>query len=446
MHDPLDARDMTIDLFEYMRNRGFAYEPLLEDSARKLAESNDQTGLWRIHSALQTVCQVQEAAHQTVEPDDLDGILSRFASQLDERDSDWIGSQEYSDKVNAAWLGRCIACCMGKPIECMSKESIRRYLKAINVWPLRGYIPPSDVVPDGVEGLNTSSTVATEGNINGMPRDDDTDYTILGLHMLEQYGSGLSTKDVADSWMTLLPFCQTYTAERATYRNLVAGMPADHAGGERNPYREWIGALIRADIYGYVYPTSPLKAAKTAYQDAYLSHRGNGIYGEMWAAALIALAFTSETIEQAVRASIGYTPQGSMLQETITHILSMYDDGDDMETALQWIDNRFSEHSWVHTLNNAAIITMSLLWNSDDFTAAAGTAVQSGYDTDSAAATVGSIMGARLGMKGIPSRLSEPLHDRIHSAVHGYDGSSISGLADRTIRLAHKLNGLGDLN
>ena len=74
-----------------------------------------------------------------------------------------------------------------------------------------------------------------------------------------------------------LPVYQTYTAERATYQNLVREVPLEAVGEFHNPYREYIGALIRADIFGYVFPGSPRRAALLSYRDAALSHRANGI-------------------------------------------------------------------------------------------------------------------------------------------------------------------------
>ena len=51
-----------------------------------------------------------------------------------------------------------------------------------------------------------------------------------------------------------------------------------------------LGALIRADGFGYACAGDPRKAAELAYRDAYLTHRRNGIYGEMLFAAAIAAA------------------------------------------------------------------------------------------------------------------------------------------------------------
>ena len=124
-----------------------------------------------------------------------------------------------------------------------------------------------------------------------MARDDDIDYTILGLHVLETTGSEYTSADVAQAWLERLPFLQVYTAERAAYRNLVHGVAAAGHARVRNPYREWIGAQIRADISGYVCPGDPPGAAARLRRRVAVA-LANGIYGEKWAAALIAAAFT----------------------------------------------------------------------------------------------------------------------------------------------------------
>ena len=79
-------------------------------------------------------------------------------------------------------------------------------------------------------------------------------------------------------------------------------------GETRNPYREWIGALIRADVCGWVFPGQPVAAARLVYADASLSHRSNGIYAAMWAAALVSSACVAATVQEAVEQSLDYVP------------------------------------------------------------------------------------------------------------------------------------------
>ena len=68
-----------------------------------------------------------------------------------------------------------------------------------------------------------------------MPRDDDIDWTILGLHLLEKYGRELTTEQIAAEWLDRVPFTQTYTAERAAYRNLIHGVTPPETATTQQP-------------------------------------------------------------------------------------------------------------------------------------------------------------------------------------------------------------------
>ncbi len=55
--------------------------------------------------------------------------------------------------------------------------------------------------------------------------------------------------------------------------------------------------------------------------------------------------------------------------------------------------------------------------------------IMCGHDTDCNGATAGSILGALKGTKVIPKEMSNPLKDRIKSAVFEYSDGKISELA-----------------
>ncbi len=235
---------------------------------------------------------------------------------------------------------------------------------------------------------------------------------------------------------TYLPYLQVYTAERAVYRSLLRGVPADEAAVVDNPYREWIGALIRGDAFGWAHPGHPRAAALHAYQDAALSHVANGIYGEMWAAALVACAFTARSARDAIVASLVHVPPGSRLHETLSDVLAVHAGGATWDAAIEQIQRRYGHYSWVHTINNAALIAAGLLWGEGDFSATVGLTVQGGWDTDSNGATAGSVAGVLAGAEALPAHFVDPLEDRVRSALFGFDDSRISDLAARTTRLA----------
>jgi ADP-ribosylglycohydrolase len=335
--------------------------------------------------------------------------------------------------VLAAWLGRCAGCNLGKPVEGYgwNRDKLRRYLTAADAYPIDDYLPVLDPMPDGLE-LNPCWRVATRGRIHGMARDDDTDYTILALHVLECHGFDFTTEQIGAQWLDLIPFTKTYTAERVAYRNLVAGLQPPRTATFHNPYREWIGAMIRADVFGYVSPGRPMRAAELAYRDAALSHTLNGIYGAMWAGALVAAAFASTTARQAVRASLAVVPSTSRLAEAVRDQLKIFDAGATWEDGMRRVEERLGHYHWVHAINNAAVVTAALLWGEGNFARTTGYAVEGGLDTDCTGATAGSVFGALHGTRALPARFVEPLEDTMHSAIFGYEGARISDLAART--------------
>jgi ADP-ribosylglycohydrolase len=275
--------------------------------------------------------------------------------------------------------------------------------------------------------------------MNGMPRDDDIDYTILALHILETYGDGFSSADVGREWLERMPIACTYTAERAAYRNLINGRDGRATATWRNPYREWIGAQIRADMYGYVSPGDPRRAARLAWHDASLSHVANGVYGEMWAAALVACALTSSSASEALRRAQRVVPPRSRLAEALVHVMELHAAGRSWDDACDYVESRWP-YAWVHTINNAGVVAAALLWGEGDFSRSVGLAVEAGLDTDCDGATVGSVFGALHGTAAIPRHWTAPLGDTVHSAIWGYDGVSLEALVQRTIRLANSFS------
>ncbi|MFF4305470.1 ADP-ribosylglycohydrolase family protein [Streptomyces sp. NPDC001601] len=403
----------------------------LAAAGHQAVDSGDAATARGLLDELSTTTRSPHWAHD--EPEGFDAIV---ASLPDAPPVTEIGATELGDRMLGAWLGRCVGCNLGKPVEegdHWTYRHLRAYLELAGAYPLRDYVPVLDPMPAGFE-FREFWPYTTRGRITESARDDDIDYTILGLHILEEYGFHYSGDDVAAEWLDRLPYTQTFTAERSTYRNLVIGHAPADAGRTDNPYREWIGAQIRADIFGYVHPGDPRAAAELAYRDAALSHSANGVYGEMWAAALVAAAFTG-TARQAVESSLTCVPPGSRLAEAIRFVLGRHAAGDTWEEARAAIEERYGHYSWVHTVNNATLVVAGLLWGDGDFTATVGLTVQGGWDTDSNGATAGSVAGIITGAQRLPRHWTDPLHDTARSAIRGFDGSRISDLAQRTVRL-----------
>jgi ADP-ribosylglycohydrolase len=431
----LSPRDLLHDEVVQRRETGYDVDAFVEEANR--TDPEDSAAVLDIVDRMSTAERL--AGWNYVEPDSLEEIEATLGEQ--ERATS-LPEPTLRDKINAAWLGRIAGCNVGKPVEWGSHwtaEHIREYLILADAYPLRDYVPVLDPMPEGFT-LTACWPETTRGNVTGSARDDDIDYAILALHLLETHGSALRTEDVGAAWTRLFPIEQLFTAERAAYVNLVDGFTVPEVARRRNPYREWIGAQIRGDVFGYVLAGNPWDAAKLSYRDASLSHVGNGIYGEMWAAALVAAAFTASSAQEAVARSVAVVPPQSRLAEALRHVLALKASGITWDSALTEIQEAYGHYSWVHTINNAAVVAAALLWSDDDFVTGVGRVVMSGWDTDSNGATVGSVLGALTGTENLPEHLIAPLENRTRSALFGFDNSVISDLADRTAQLA--LNGL----
>ena len=365
------------------------------------------------------------------EPSDLESIRT---ARPDSHPVPATNDGEYGDRLRGAWLGRCAGCCLGKPVELWARAEIRSLLDGAGIEDLREYLPYLDPSPAG-RAYHRSAMSATRGHIDGMPRDDDIDYMILALNVLEAHGPDVSTSDFGLAWLDSLPINKVFTAERAAYLNMMKGVPIRDVPHFENPYREWIGAQIRADVLGYVLPGRPESAAELAFRDASISHVKNGIYGEMWAAATIAAAFGVDDPITAIRIGLNQIPAESRLYVALTQTLEWCQELDAWTDVAQRIDDAFYKYHPVHTINNACYVVLSLAHGNGDFARTVGIAVECGADTDCNGATAGSILGATLGADAIPEAWVLPFHDRVKTDVAGMGDLRISDLIDRTMGL-----------
>lgn len=177
------------------------------------------------------------------------------------------------DRLTGAWTGRITGCMVGKPVEAMAmvqgRAALHDYLQRADALPLRDYVPlVGDPATAGVD-----PSCCREQLTHAVP-DDDINYTVLALRIVEQYGPEFTTADVARAWLTHLPGAMTFTAEREAYATLLtrSGMGFTFGGEPQfdlsecsdNPYNDWIGAQIRADLYGWINPGELGRAAELA--------------------------------------------------------------------------------------------------------------------------------------------------------------------------------------
>ncbi|MEV7419803.1 ADP-ribosylglycohydrolase family protein [Streptomyces sp. NPDC089919] len=344
-------------------------------------------------------------------------------------------------RLEAAWLGRAAGCLLGKPVEKLPLAGIRELARAAGNWPLDGWFTARGVPAATLAAYpwnRRSAATSLAENIDGMPEDDDLNYPLLNLLLLQRHGRDFRTADVARVWLDELPAGRTFTAERVAYRNLLLGLEPPHTASHHNPFREWIGALIRADLHGWTNPGDPARAASQAYRDAVLTHTGNGVYGAVFVAAALAGAAAGGTdVHTALRTGLAHVPPRSRLAAAVRHGIDTAARHEDFEAVVDVLHQRYGQYHWVHVLPNTALLAAALTHADGDFGGSVCRAVSGGWDTDSNGATAGSLAGLLAGSPDrLPARWTAPLANRLATSVPGFDGIGFDALAHLTAQEA----------
>jgi len=380
----------------------------------------------------------QKPDYPYVEPSDLDGIRAvrpTFRPGFGKPDSDTL-----YDKIYGAWVGRICGCLLGKPVEGARTNELQPFLKDTGNFPMKRYIFNSDITDEIAAKYHFPfKNRCYPDTLSAAPVDDDTNYTVLASKLIERYGVDFTPDNMKDTWIALQSKNAYCTAERVAFRNFIAGYNPPDSAIYKNPYREWIGAQIRGDYFGYINPGNPELAADMAWRDASISHIKNGIYGEMYIAAMLAAAAVESDIPTIITAGLGQIPEKSRLYEQVTQIIDCYKNGKSQEETFAFIHEQWSEytsHGWCHTISNAMIVTAGLLYGGGDYGKSICMAVETGFDTDCNGATIGSILGMRNGFAALPQEWYTPIHDSLQTSIFGVGTVKISDMARLTLKVA----------
>lgn len=419
----------------------------LREYARLKCEQGAETGAAALIGQLTetmrcTVRLLQElpddAALSACEPNELDAIRALRAPAQRRLWEALPPEDIWMDKLEGALLGRIIGCLLGVPVEGLSVESMRAWSEYIGKpFPPVSYWEEVQN-PELWNCYGRQRGEYRKCALRSAPVDDDLAYTQLALMILEEYGPDFTTEDVGEAWKKYLPVA--CTAEQAALDNLKKGVPAWEAADRDNPFCQWIGAAIRSDGFGWAAAGLPELAAEMAWRDARLSHRRNGIYGEMFLAAAQSAAFAVSDPLDAVRAGMAEIPRECLLYRDLAwaleHCGAVRGHGD----ARRLVDERFAGMHAVHTNNNLCLIVFGLKLAEGDLMRGLSQTVAMGLDSDCTAASAGSILGAVLGKRAIAPELYECFHDRMDTYLKNTEAFSIRDMAKRYSALAHKVH------
>lgn len=318
-----------------------------------------------------------------------------------------LNEQDYYRIVFGGWLGKNIGGTLGAPVEG------KKELLELSFYP---------VLPDGPL------------------ENDDLDLQLVWLHALEQYGPGLTAQELGQEWLehVFFPFDEYGYA----LTNLRRGLLAPVAGWFNNPFNDCMGSPIRSEIWAMAAPGAPKVAAHYAYQDAIVDHAGGeGVYGEMFFAALESAIFFEKDRDRLIEIGMKYIPEDCRTSKALKDLLLWHQEGKSWIEARLLILEHHGSDNFTDAPQNIAFTILGWLYG-EDFEDAILKAVNCGYDTDCTAATLGAILGMLLGPEGLPAKWVSPVGDRVvvSPPIKGFPApNNLDELTSRTIRMGKQI-------
>ncbi|WP_409343298.1 ADP-ribosylglycohydrolase family protein [Paenibacillus sp. MBLB4367] len=318
-----------------------------------------------------------------------------------------LNEQDYYRIVYGGWLGKNIGGTLGAPVEG------KKELLELTFYP---------ELPDGPL------------------ENDDLDLQLVWLHALEQYGPGLTSRELGKEWVehVFFPFDEYGYA----LTNLRRGLIPPVAGSFNNPFTDCMGSPIRSEIWAMVAPGAPERAAYYAYQDAIVDHAGGeGVYGEMFFAAIESAVFFETDRDRLIDIGLRYIPAECRTAKALRDLIRWHREGKGWIEARSLILEHHGRDNFTDAPQNIAFTILGWLYG-EDFEDAILKAVNCGYDTDCTAATLAAILGMILGPEGLPDKWVKPVGDRVvvSPPIKGFPAPrNLDELTRRTIRMGKQV-------
>ena len=355
-----------------------------------------------------------------------------------------MSADESAWRVEAGFLASVCGCMLGKPVEINpTLDELRDALTRTDAWPLDDYISERTLLALGRR--HRSWVESARERIDAVAPDDDINYTVLGMMLLERHGLGFTKADIRDLWLRHLPITQTFGPERtlllsAGINTLPGGDPdaLDAWVSILNPNDEQCGAMIRADAYGYACLGRPALAAELAYRDASWTHRRTGIYATMFIAAAIATApIVSDPLE-IFAIALQFVPRRSRFYRIVADSLTLIHEATDWLDGYQRIHGKYTQFSHCQVYQEVGTLINTLR-----FAESVGDGickqVSQGNDTDSFGATAGALLGGYFGPGHLDDRWLRPFNDTIRTSIATQPEWRLSALARRMGELPQRV-------
>ncbi len=318
-----------------------------------------------------------------------------------------IDSEKLFDKMYGGWFGKNIGGTLGGPLE--------------------GTMELMDV------------TFYTQ-EFAGPMENDDLDLQLVNLHAIEEYGPLINAQHLSNAWESHVFFPFDEYGHAAT--NIRKKLASPLSGKYNNFFTDCMGSPIRSEIWGMLCAGNPKLATYYAYQDAIVDHAGGeGVFGEVFFAALESMAFECDDIVKLTVDALTYIPEDCVTSKAVSETLRLYNSGMPWKETRQKLLDKYATPNFTYAPLNIAFTVLALLYGGNNFSDCVLIATNCGYDTDCTAATAGAIYGILYGKTAIPQEWIAPIGSsiKVSAAVNGFNApKTIEELTNRTLA-AHNI-------
>ncbi len=315
-----------------------------------------------------------------------------------------ITEKDYYDKAYACWLGKCIGGTLGRPLQ--GKRG-PHHLTFYRPMPFRA------------------------------AENDGLDLQLVWLHALRERGIDLTSRDLAAKYLEhVIYWFDEYRFARSNFKK---GLAPPLSGWFNNWFKNSLRSPIRSEIWALIAPGSPKTAVSYAYQDAIIDHTDEGVYGELFLAAMESAAFVLSDPGRLLKIGLSVIPPDCRVSQAVRDVMELHRNRASGEEGRRRLMEKHGSPNGADVAQNIGVVALSLLYGGGDFERGILMAANCGLEADCNAGTAGALLGIIGGRDGIPVKWQAPIKGRItpgHGIVGFEPPADIEILAEQTLQLA----------
>lgn len=304
----------------------------------------------------------------------------------------WMNVKDFREKVEGCWMGKNIGGTLGAPFE-------------------------------GRRGVVDIDFYTQDLAGKALPN-DDLDLQLVWLNVAEKYGRATNGSILGEYWHSFI--VPNWSEYGMGMNNMRMGLVPPLSGYVGNPNRDSCGAFIRSEIWACLAPGHPEIAVRYAYEDAIVDHSYEGVYGEIFCAAIQSAAFVESDKMKLIEIGLSWIPSDCGISRGVRCVIDAWKNGLDWKEARKQLLREVPDAFFYTYMGeketdiprgrtgydapaNVSIFILGWLYGNDDFGRSLCIAVGCGEDTDCTAATLGATLGIIHGISNIPRKWMEPI-------------------------------------